>query len=226
MGLCIWRRSRGGIGSFWLELLWVSVRPGGPMRLLRSRCRDVPPAGQFLSLLRQRKEPKKGDPDVAPFAALRAHTEAGYALAGKLALLAIGQRCSNSFFSSSASAHPSLARHTGAEPTARCASPARASFAIRQSAARLAFTGSLRRKRQSFRAPSEPSSSAGPGGKRKTDCLSPQGEFEVFPARREQRRAVAPRATGEVGRLSFGDFPSAKQRKVTAPPGAHPGKRL
>jgi hypothetical protein len=65
-------------------------------------------------LLRQRKKAKKGDPDVAPFASLRAHTEAGHALAGKkeLALLAFGQRCSNSFFSFSASAHPPSARHT------------------------------------------------------------------------------------------------------------------
>jgi hypothetical protein len=83
----------------------------------------------------------------------------------------------------------------------------------------------LRSKRQSLRAPSEPSSSAGPGGKRKTDCLSPQGEFEVFPVRTEQRRVVGPRPTGEVGPPFFGDFLSGKRKKVTAPPGAHPGIR-
>jgi hypothetical protein len=38
----------------------------------------------------------------------------------------------------------------------------------------------------------------------------------------EQRRAVAPRATGERGRLSFGDFPLAKQRKVTRLSGRNP----
>ena len=38
---------------------------------LRASCRDVRPAAQFLSLLRQRKEPKKGDPDAAPLAGAR-----------------------------------------------------------------------------------------------------------------------------------------------------------
>ena len=41
---------------------------------------------------------------------------------------------------------------------------------------------------------------------RKTDCLSPQGEFEVFPALTEQRRAVGPRPTAEVGSPFFGSF--------------------
>jgi hypothetical protein len=38
----------------------------------------------------------------------------------------------------------------------------------------------------------------------------------------EQRRAVAPWATGERGRLSFGDFSLAKQRKVTRLSGRNP----
>ena len=208
-------------------------------RLLRRRCRDVPPAGQSLSLLRQRKEPKfrrrarslreaklgahKGDPAVAPYAALRTHTEARAASAEKkeLALLAFGQRCSNSFFLVSAAPPPALARHTGG----------RAFGSLR--IARRALTGRSRSERLfALRAPSEPSSSTGQDGKRETDCLSPQGEFEVFPGLSEQRRAVAkgyegapswPLATGEVGPLSSGDFPLGKQRKVTARPGAHPG---
>ena len=83
--------------------------------------------------------------------------------------------------------------------------------------------------------PSEPSSSAGlcsrarsaPRGLTSRGCLSAAATGRVASSARaaktEQRRAVAPRATGEGGRLSFGSFSLAKQRKGTAPPGAHPG---
>ena len=82
--------------------------------------------------------------------------------------------------------------------------------------------------------PSEPSSSAGLcGSVRSTpreltsrSCLSAAAAGRVASSARaaktEQRRAVGPRPTGEGGRLFFGDFLLAKQKKVTALSGAHP----
>jgi hypothetical protein len=57
-------------------------------------------------------------------------------------------------------------------------------------------------------------------------CLNAASTARVVssarPAKTEQRRAVGPRPTGDEGRLSFGSFSLAKQRKGTALSGAHP----
>jgi hypothetical protein len=50
---------------------------------------------------------------------------------------------------------------------------------------------------------------------------SERSEFGAA-AKTEQRRAVGPRPTDEQGRLFFGDFLLAKQKKVTTLSGAHP----
>ncbi len=64
---------------------------------------------------------------------------------------------------------------------------------------------------------------------RARDCLSEaqRSEFERDPAGREHRRLPRSEAKGSQtgGRPFFGDFLSAKRKKVTAPPGAHPGSR-
>ena len=81
--------------------------------------------------------------------------------------------------------------------------------------------------------PSEPSRSAGlcRGAKRlrpltSGGCLNAAAAGRVVssarPAKTEHHRAVGPRLTGEGGRLFFGDFLLAKQKKVTALSGAHP----
>ena len=81
--------------------------------------------------------------------------------------------------------------------------------------------------------PSEPSRSAGlcRGAQRLRPltlggCLNAAAAGRVASSARaaktEQRRAVGPRPTGEGGRLSFGSFSLAKQRKGTALSGAHP----
>jgi hypothetical protein len=81
--------------------------------------------------------------------------------------------------------------------------------------------------------PSEPSRSAGlcRGAQRlrpltSGGCLNAAAAGRVVssarPAKTEHRRAVGPRPTGEGGRLSFGSFSLAKQRKGTALSGAHP----
>ena len=49
-----------------------------------------------------------------------------------------------------------------------------------------------------------------------------QGEFEPLPVLAEQRRAVPRSGAGSGGRLSFGSFSLAKQRKGTRPSGRNP----
>ena len=81
--------------------------------------------------------------------------------------------------------------------------------------------------------PSEPSRSAGlcRGAQRlrpltSGGCLNAAAAGRVVssarPAKSEHRRAVGPGPNGEGGRLSFGSFSLAKQRKGTALSGAHP----
>jgi len=62
-------------------------------------------------------------------------------------------------------------------------------------------------------------------------CLSAVNEVNAASSARapntEHRRAVRPQPDRlRRGRLFFGDFLLAKQKKVTAPPGAHPGNGL
>ena len=54
-----------------------------------------------------------------------------------------------------------------------------------------------------------------------------RSEFRGAPPGRASQVAPAPwrRGRAQPGRLLFGDFLLAKQEKVTAPPGAHPGSR-
>jgi hypothetical protein len=54
-----------------------------------------------------------------------------------------------------------------------------------------------------------------------------RSEFRGAPPGRASQVAPAPwrRGRAQQGRLLFGDFLLAKQEKVTAPPGAHPGPR-
>ena len=79
------------------------------------RCRGVLPAGHLLSLRRQKKKAKKGDPAVAPCAALWAHTEVAGSSAGRkeLATHRCGPRGSDSFSSLSAAEPAISARQTG-----------------------------------------------------------------------------------------------------------------
>ena len=49
-----------------------------------------------------------------------------------------------------------------------------------------------------------------------------QGEFEPLPVLAEQRRAALRSGAGSGGRLSFGSFSLAKQRKGTRPSGRNP----
>ncbi len=49
-----------------------------------------------------------------------------------------------------------------------------------------------------------------------------QGEFEPLPVLAEQRRAAPRSGAGSGGRLSFGSFSLAKQRKGTRPSGRNP----
>jgi len=66
-------------------------------------------------------------------------------------------------------------------------------------------------------------SSAGASGSRSARCLSPQGEFARFPLAPSSARN--PEGAVSAARLFFGDFLLAKQKKVTAPSGAHPDSR-
>jgi hypothetical protein len=50
-----------------------------------------------------------------------------------------------------------------------------------------------------------------------------RGEFVGFPAEPSSAEKSALGRPAKWGRLFFGDFLLAKQKKVTAPPGAHPG---
>ena len=58
---------------------------------------------------------------------------------------------------------------------------------------------------------------------------APQARSELRGAPRKRPDAGLPRSEAQgsqtEGRLFFGDFLLAKQKKVTAPPGAHPGLR-
>jgi hypothetical protein len=196
-------------------------------RPLRGRCRDVPPAGQSLSLLRQRKEPKKGDPAVAPYAALRAHTEAEASAAGKkeLALLAFGQRSSDNFFSLSAAETPASARQTGARAHSSLRfAPRTPSPAVRE---RVGVRGIGREARAASDVfGPRLSRRAAQGWADKKDRLfevAKRPSLRSFPPRPSSAEESALGRPAQWGRLFFGDFLLAKQKKVTAPPGAHPG---
>jgi len=106
---------------------------------------------------------------------------------------------------------------------------------VRADAKRGVDRESLRSKRQHCSwGLSEPSRSAGLCGSvrsaprnltsRRLSERSERSERSEFgaAAKTEHRRAVGPRPTGEGGRLSFGSFSLAKQRKGTALSGAHP----
>ena len=58
---------------------------------------------------------------------------------------------------------------------------------------------------------------------------APQARSELCGEPRKRPAAGLPRSEAQgsqtEGRLFFGDFLLAKQKKVTAPPGAHPGSR-
>ena len=107
-------------------------------------------------------------------------------------------------------------------------------FPVHADAKRGVDRESLRSKRPHCSwGPSEPSRSAGlcRGAQRlrpltSGGCLNAAAAGRVVssarPAMTEHRRAVGPRPTGEGGRLSFGSFSLAKQRKGTALSGAHP----
>jgi hypothetical protein len=58
--------------------------------------------------------------------------------------------------------------------------------------------------------------------KKKRRCLSPQGEFCASRLPRAAQGSPGTPGPRNRGRLSFGDFSLAKQRKVTALSGAHP----
>jgi hypothetical protein len=58
--------------------------------------------------------------------------------------------------------------------------------------------------------------------KEKRSCLSPQGEFCASRLPRAAQGSPGTPGPRNRGRLSFGDFSLAKQRKVTALSGAHP----
>ncbi|RAN66240.1 hypothetical protein B5P40_32075, partial [Bacillus sp. SRB_8] len=60
-------------------------------------------------------------------------------------------------------------------------------------------------------------------------CLSAKREFMRTPPSPStagcRARPKGERGRGQWGRPFFGDFLSAKRKKVTAPPGAHPGQQ-
>ncbi|MFM2450855.1 MAG: hypothetical protein RIS44_3305 [Pseudomonadota bacterium] len=204
---------------------FLSVRPElveGPVRMevllfLATLRRDMRPTAHSLSFASPKEsKQRKGDPgSEAP-------------CGGCLALLAEGgkrrTRPSGSDICASFSASRCAAQLVSGGPkseytTARCASQW------------LKGDGSPRGLAQ----PNEPSAgvgSWGPRGRRRAaqgktekevQMFEPAGRVSELPVLHEQRRAVPVLRDRRIrGRLSFGDFSLAKQRKVTALSGAYP----
>ena len=200
----------------------TTLIPSVPMSPLRvdsavGRCRDVPPAGHLLSLLRQRKKAKKGDPTVAPCAALRAHTERAGASAGRKELgpRPCGPRGSDSFSSLSAATPASSARQTGnthgsLRIARRCA---HAPCLSRMLAQRATHPGPRRSRR----------AAQGETGREVHMFEACKAEFVDFPVRPSSAEQLPLGQPAKWGALFFGDFLLGKQKKDTGLPGPHPG---
>ena len=210
--------------------------------------REVRPAAQSLSLLRQRKEPKKGDPTGrVPCAALR----------GSLRCSGLGRRCGTRCAPAalrsnnrSESVHKAWACCAAQARPSPCASRhgQRGSREQHGPSLRSASKSGFQPKAERSDGPcvpphpsvcAEARSGRGERVRRRTrtqrdltrrSCLSggPQARSEFCGAPRPRAPQLArSEAEGrrQQGRLSFAYFSLATQRKVGAPPGALPGQR-
>ena len=173
---------------------------------LPGRCRDVRPTAQFLFFVSPKKRnQKKGDPGVCDPAAAQRGTLRCSRQSGSAQTRLTPQTC--------ADLHPPAAALLGTatrEWGAECRRP------VRLRIFRLLGLG--------FRVPLWLCRGAQERADQEGRMSEPAGRVCGPPARSEHRR-LPRRSRGHrhQGRLFFGDFLLAKQKKVTALPGAYPG---
>ena len=181
------------------------------------RCGDVLPAGHLLSLRRQKKKAKKGDPVVAPCAALRAQTEIAGSPAGRkeLATQPRGPRGLGCFSSLSAAEPAISARQTG---------KAQGSLRIAEMTAQAACAPWMLAQRATHPGPRQSRRAAqGETGKEVHVSEACKAEFVDFPVRPSSAAQLSPGQPAKWGALFFGAFLLDKQKKDTGLPGPHPG---